>query len=236
MNRRIRCLFHAEETPSLVMYAKNYICYGCGKRGPLSELPADLVPKEGERYEETKEDLQTSIRYIRSLPKERVRGLELHADKRGYFIVWPDDSYYKLRLYDPAAKAKYLGAKGHKPGVFWARRAGGKTLWVSEGEINALSLAEVVSDDVCSVGGTSFFTKETLSKYLQTWVSYDKLIIVLDDDKAGNEALYKAREYLLYKVPFVEFMLIKKPDINDRLCLGGKEEVLRVLQRPDFRC
>lgn len=37
--RRIRCPFHAEQTPSCVVDAERYYCFGCGATGRTQDLP-----------------------------------------------------------------------------------------------------------------------------------------------------------------------------------------------------
>jgi DNA primase len=33
------CPFHVEQTPSLIVAGDTYHCLGCGRTGPVSELP-----------------------------------------------------------------------------------------------------------------------------------------------------------------------------------------------------
>jgi hypothetical protein len=229
----MRCIFHVESTPSLVLYEKRFKCYGCGKSGLLTELPAELQPKEGEIETYEKEDLKEKYRYICSLPKKRIRGLDLHADERGYFITWPDQSYFKYRLYDNTAN-KYLSPRGHRPPLLWVRRTGAAPLFITEGEVNAITLSQCVSGDICSPGSATNFAN-LLKRELTTLQEYSRVTVVLDDDAAGWKALIETKALLIYKIPFVDFLMISKPDINDNYVKGGKEAVLEVLSRTNPR-
>ncbi len=124
MRRRMRCLWHNEKTASLVQQKNGWYCFGiCRKLYSNAEVEA----KTGGVYEyddseDFKEDLEQAYSYIDSLPRLRIRGFDLPADNNGYFIVWPNKAYYKYRRFSPGAGPKYIGAKGHRVPLFWARR------------------------------------------------------------------------------------------------------------------
>jgi hypothetical protein len=183
-------------------------------------------------YEEDteKEDLTEKFKYIESLPTELIRGFKFPTDERGYFICWPDRSFYKYRLYNPGKGSKYLGPKGHKPPLFWSRREGRPILAIVEGEINSLSVAKAVPEwDVCSPGSASMFNVDNLSKHLTEFTKYANLVVVLDDDPAGIKGLIEAQAFFLYKHPFVNYIKIK-PDPNEVLLVEGSAALREKVQ------
>ncbi len=104
------------------------------------------------------------------------------------------------------------------------------TLAIVEGEINALSISEAFPEwDVCSPGSASNFNTENLSKYLHIFKQYSKLVVVLDDDAAGLKGLISSKAFFLYKIPFVQYILIS-PDPNEILVESGKEGLRKKVQ------
>jgi DNA primase len=229
MSKKIRCVFHAENTASLVLYKNGFKCFGCGKRGLLKELPENLQPLDGEIQDEEPEDLTEKYQYIDSLPRIRVRGFDLPADERGYYITWADGSYYKYRLFNPAKGGKYLSPRGHRPGLFWARQSKARVIAITEGELNSLSVAQAMEEwAVCSPGSASMFNQDNLSKYLPLIKEYSSVVVILDDDTAGIKGLIESKAFLLYKVPFVEF--IQMPvDANEIYESQGRNVLREVL-------
>lgn len=234
MKRRIQCPWHHEKTASLVRQKDRWVCYGaCHKAYTLEEVAAKTGGKVDYEYQEEdyeKEDLEASIGRIRGLPRASIRGLELPVDDRGYYITWPDGDYYKYRLLNPGTGSKYLGPRGHPVPLFWVRRRGSGTLYISEGEINALSIASAVSDSVCSPGSASCFNLRILGLHLTQFMQYSNVIVVLDKDAAGLKALIETKAYFLYKLPFVKYIPLEK-DANQVLQDEGKQALREILQR-----
>lgn len=231
MRRRIRCPFHQENTPSLVQKRTNWYCYGaCNRAYSNSEVES----KTGEHYEyeeglDEREDIGETFKYIHSLPSKEIRGLSLPADERGYFICWPGDAYYKYRLFKPTG-SKYIGPKGRGfPPLFWARKKGSRTLWITEGEINCMSVAQAFPEhDHCSPGSASNFNADNLAKHLTEFQGYDNVRVILDKDAAGTKGLIGAKAFFLYKIPFISFLQLD-PDANEILVTHGKGKLREAL-------
>lgn len=231
---RIHCIKHEESTPSLVVYETHAYCYGGCGRIELSELGrvAEAAPKE--RY---KEDIDARRKEIETFPRATFRGFVFPHDSRGYFITWPDCSYFKQRLFNPKpGESKYKNPAGQSQPPFWARRGASRTLILSEGEINALSMAEAFPEwDVLSPGSASDFKTAKFTKFLLTFVRYYCTVIIQTDrDGAGTEAAIHTKGLLLNKVPNLPIVLMER-DANEIYCGEGKEklreEVLRLLPR-----
>lgn len=233
MRRRIRCLWHQEQTASLVQYPQFWKCFGaCGKTYTNKEVEE----RTGEHFEyedldEEKEDIPITMEYIKSLPLIDIRGLRFPADDRGYYVVWPGGTFYKYRPYEPGKGSRYIGPRGHVPPLFWATHRNYSTLVIVEGEINALSISKALPTyDVCSPGSASMFNASNLSKILTTCQKYNNVVVVLDKDTAGTKALIEAKAFFLYKVPFIDFIQLEE-DSNEILVKYGPEELQKRLQR-----
>lgn len=225
MRPRIICPFHKERTPSCILYADSYHCFACGAHGPLSD-----VGMAGEKIPEPEpEDLAKSLEYIVGLPKKPIRGLSLHADAEGYYVVWPDCSYYKKRFFVDRG-CKYFGARGHKKPWFWAAQGNGDALVVVEGELNALSIAAALPElDVVSPGGVGDFTSKRVKKHLQLLVQYSTVLIVADADAPGAKAVIELYGELAGKVPTVKTLLMPV-DANEIVEVSGIEVLREKIQ------
>lgn len=191
MKKRYLCPKHKESTPSAVAYADGYHCFGCGARGPLSELGVEA----GERIEITYvEDLEASLERIRRLPLRSVRGFDLHHSDGGYYLIWPTGDYYKYRnLTATTPGGKYRGPSGHKKPWFTACEGSRSVVAVVEGEFNALSLAKACPRlSILSPGGAGDFFSKNAEKYLQNLTEYETVFLIADDDKAGAQACIEA--------------------------------------------
>lgn len=231
MAKKILCPFHQERTPSCVIYSDHFACYGCGKRGPRSALKGEYATMPIEDPEP--EDLAEAFRYIDSLPFTEQRGLSLPTDRDGFYIVWPDRSYYKYRFFSPWGP-KYIGARGHVKPLFTANTAASRVCLMVEGELNALSLAKAVPElTVVSPGGSGNFSKKQIAALLTQMANYDILTLIVDEDAAGAKAVVEALPVLRLAGKRVWTWLMT-PDANQTLQDVGVEalrsRVLSVLE------
>lgn len=218
---RVHCPRHVENTPSCVIYPTHAYCYGGCGRIELSELgkEASGVPKE--RY---KENLEETRQYIGTLPTKTVRGFSFPYDDRGYYLCFPGTSYYKRRNWADGGN-KYKNPAGHAQPMFIARQLPTGRLFLCEGEINSLSVAEAFPDDsVMSPGSASDFKRYTVKTLLTYCIPYSILVIMVDRDGPGTEAAIHAKGLLVGKIPDVRIVLMD-PDPNDWLCSSGKEKL-----------
>lgn len=225
MTKKYFCPHHEERSPSAVAYANNYYSFCCGKSGPLSEL--GLAP--GERIEITYvENIADTIETIKTLPKRPIRGFDLHADDRGYYLIWPDLSYYKRRIYGADAGNKYRGPSGHRKPPFVASDKKSTTLVLVEGEFNALSLASLeLPVDIISPGGAGDFYSTTGREALAQYALYDTIYVVVDADAAGAQAAIETKSRLIVLgCQDVKIVLLNK-DFNDIHTEDGKEALMQ---------
>jgi 5S rRNA maturation endonuclease (ribonuclease M5) len=223
---QIRCPKHEDNVASCKVYADGAYCFaGCGFI-PLEELG---IPKSEVPEEKYVEDLKERLTYIKGLPVDVYRGFPLPHDLDGYYIIWPDNSYYKLRL-NTSAKSKYRMPAGHKANLFWTRKQHRPVVCVVEGEFEAMSVAAAIPEwDVVSPGGVSNFkNKENLTQFLK----YSKIIIATDDDAPGIKAAMEISQVLTYKVAYVTRIYKKaEKDFNDIYCQDGKDALREEIKR-----
>lgn len=214
---------HEDLTPSCEVYEDGLFCFVCNRVFPnKGEIKA--IPK-------VKEDLTERLTYINTLPTQLIRGLELPFDNTGYYIVWPDKSYYKCRKFIVTdEQSRYLSPKGHPQPLFTRFKEASKVLFIMEGELNALSLIKTgINADIISPGSAGNFKYPKLRNVLTNLHKYKKIILIADYDKPGAEALLEAKKHLQEFNGFIKLKLVKK-DANDVLQEGGLDELKKEYQ------
>jgi 5S rRNA maturation endonuclease (ribonuclease M5) len=227
--RKINCPSgtHEDSTPSCAVYTDGSgWCFSCSKYFKQLEEPmAEIVPKE-------KENLDDSFKYISTLPLIVHRGLSFPHDNRGYYIRWPNDDYYKMRMWAPKLdEPKYMGAKGHKKPWFYLRHKSDSCI-VVEGEINALSLNELnLGMDILSPGGASNFYDSEMRSTINSFKRYKTVIVLVDKDAAGLKAAIEFHKLVKPYCLDVRVKLMEKgQDCNEILVKeNGKEELKKTI-------
>lgn len=222
MNKKYLCPKHFEKTPSAAVYGDGYFCFGCGAKGPVTDLG---IPA-GERIEVTYlEDIKATIAYIDTLPRKNIRGFSLPFNDRGYYLVYPNLEYYKFRLSDGQSNNKYRGPSGHKKPKFVAQSGSFPRLVLVEGEFNALSLAALeLPWDVVSPGAAGDFYSKSRNNDLQEYAQYSRVDIVVDDDVAGLKAAMECSALLQTLNDTIEIKVwFVKEDFNETFTREGKE-------------
>lgn len=218
---KIRCPDpdHEDSAPSCAVYSDGTgFCFSCNKYFKDLVEPAKEVIKHVE-------DINEKIKYIENLPTTNTRGLVFPFDNDGYYIVWPNRDYYKLRRWTSIRGGdKYLSPSGHRKPVFGLLAPKvSQELIIVEGEINALSLhSQITHIDIACPGSASSFTDATMLSVLPDLVEYATILIVVDADVAGLTAALKLKELLQQNVLDVTIKLLEK-DFNELLIDHGKD-------------
>lgn len=224
MSKKILCPFHVDTTPSMHVYQNEGrtvgYCFVCSAQARLQDLE--------DKY--TAPVVQTNIvermDYINFLPTKQIRGLELPYDHYGFYVVWPDDKFYKRRNWE--GKARYIGPSGHKPPLLVANKVEGESLTIVEGELNVLSLFSSLgslSGNLVSPGSSS-----ELVRHIKHYLNYKKIYIFVDNDAAGAVHGYQLKELLLKHRKDVRLFLLDK-DFNDILQEHGKDAVKKEFRK-----
>lgn len=220
--RKVLCPRHQEKTPSCVIYADGAYCFGCGSQIPLKELGIEESETVSTRKEF--EDLRETRNYIATLSNREIRGHNCYYDDHGFYILWPDSSYYIYRLFKEEGPTKYLKPKGHKAPLFRANQCKSDTLILVEGQLNALSLSLAFPEfSVFSPGGAQDFISKTQRRYLHEYADYDKVIIIVDRDKAGVLAAISLKSLLSTIISKVDIILMEEDANSIHVSRGIKE-------------
>jgi len=238
---------HDKETFALNTVNQTYNCKrgSCGVQGHFTQLCKEFgetAEKENtfEMYKPKKvfkkpitvvEPIISQVEEYLQLRKISKSTLEkMKVGSNGGNIVFP---YYKngeliFVKFRPAKKVnkgerKAWREEGTEP-ILWNMDncTNDKPLFITEGEIDALSLCEVGFDNVCSIpSGTEDFTwLETCWEWIE---KFKKVVICGDMDDAGREMVRKLSQKLgTYRVSIVE---LSRKDANEVLYYEGKESL-----------
>ena len=218
---------HKDSTPSAYDYEDGIYCFVCNRK-----FRPDTTSKKTRKKVEP-EDVFASITRIKSLPLQTIRGLQFHADSRGYYIVWPDNSYYKLRLSSVTTNAdKYRNPTGHSQPVLNLGDGTGQTLLVIEGEINAMTAHHVTKGKLDTVSPGSAGNFEKLEEVLLSLCApYTGIIVWTDKDPAGLSALIKFAAVCRIRFPDKKLLhYYQDVDLNDYLVDKGEESTLDLIK------
>lgn len=221
MGKKIICPFHLDTNPSMHVYGEWSHCHVCLAHVRTSELGLDGAPVP--RKDPT--NVPKMIQYIRGLPIKSIRGLQLPFDDRGYYIVWPDGSFYKRRNWDD--KTRYIAPAGVNQPIFTYPTNTAKHLLIVEGEINAISIHDVVYGDykVCSPGPATNFMR-----YIKYYTQFERITIIADRDAPGVVFGDSLKQHLLKLHKRVNLILLEK-DFNQVLQESGEQGVLELFEK-----
>ncbi len=137
---------------------------------------------------------------------------------------YPND-FYKIRRWDQ----KGFYTKGEsKPGLFGRNKfAGGsnRSIVITEGELDALSMYQVLRVPVCSVHSSSSCGRDIAAdrSYIN---SFERIYLAFDGDSAGRAAAAEAARHFDYnKVYEIKFPGGTRKDANDYLRNNERDEL-----------
>jgi len=213
------CPNHNDSTPSLHHYSDGAYCFVCGYSTKTQ------YPKNIGQIKSTSE-FKKELEYIDSLPKKTIRGLDFRTDDEGFYVLWPDRSYYKKRLF--SGPVRYLAPKGVRQSLFIYADGAKDILAVVEGEINAMSLEKSIARpglDIASPGSAN-----NLGKFLPAYLQYNKIYVIVDNDAAGLAYGLDLKFKLLKQQKNTELVAVDK-DYNDVLMESGNYGVKKAFQK-----
>lgn len=226
---KINCPVHNDNTPSMEIYETHGHCFSCGAHVSLEELG---LAKEEHPKKKEKENVEETLAYISRLPKLEQRGLALHSDAQGYYIVWPGKDYFKYRRYSVLdGGVRYMGPRGHKAPLFWIKSEQKvDSVIIIEGELNALSLKAAYPNaafDIVSPGSAT-----ELGRHIESYLNYTNIVVFVDDDSAGIANGLVLKDELIKRGKTVVLVTLEK-DFNDILQSEGVEGIKRFLEGVD---
>ncbi len=201
-------------------------CFVCGFSCKSSEVISEeeikkIKPKE-------KENIEENLQRILRLPVKTVRGLQLHTDSTGYYILFPEENFYLLRRFDD--RPRYIGPRGYRVPLFKCEQRGGSKdiLIVVEGVINALSLELGLREPRVHI--VSPGSANEIPTHVDYYLQYDRIIICVDKDPRGVYNGDRLKKTLLEHGKTADLMALDQ-DFNDLLQQGGPELVKKVFMK-----
>lgn len=207
------------------VYEDGAYCYACAYRDNNINLSA--FPQH-RRVQTSYADLTAETMRIQLLPMAPIRGLSLPVDETGYYLLWPEKTYYVKRFYK--GEPKYKGPSGIPRPVFRACHSGSDKCIIVEGEFNALSLTMACSGiDIFSPGGANQFCVGASKEFLPIYCLYDSILLIADDDEAGANGIQSFKKLLEARGKKPKAVLMSR-DANDILVNDGKEELKKTIE------
>lgn len=214
---KILCPNHKDSTPSLHLYDERAWCFVCNYSCPIEEV-ATAEQRIKIRKEPT--DVRASIEFIKTLPVRKIRGLQFPVNDTGFYIVWPNLSFYKKRL--TGERTRYLGPRGIRPPIFSYTGSNKEILVLVEGEINCMSLREAFPSTkitVASPGSASQF-----NQFVPFYLTYKTIYCIVDKDAAGVANGVVLKRELMKSQKRVELVALEM-DFNDVLVESGTDGI-----------
>lgn len=239
---KILCPFHKEDTGSLHLYDDSFYCFGCGASGVINnEFLTKLGIKRLVQKKNEPENIAESIRRIVGLPKKLIRGLELHYDESGYYLLWGNYPYYAKRYFNRANSNKYYYPKGIKkplfcrgPGSGIIKYRPGESILISfpnivvEGQINCESGYRGYPNAIwLSPGGVTDLIKPD---FINSLLHIPKIYVIVDKDAVGVAAAIEIKEQRQPKGLKTVIYAMPK-DLNDILVESGPDAVRKEIEK-----
>lgn len=209
---------HQDSTPSCGVYDDgSAYCFGC------STYFAKVEGFSPSKQVREVENIEERIKYIENLPTVTFRGLEFPHDDRGYYILWPDRNYYKLRLWTSSdSDLRYVSPIGHSAPMFLLKqKERARTITLVEGEINALSLSLAYpTSTIVGLPGANTFFDRAMNARSDYFRHYSKIVVFVDEDPAGFTGAMRFKDLVKPLVPDISIGMLST-DFNDLLMKGG---------------
>lgn len=230
MSRCIEKIKHSCGAHALQVFEKegggyDGFCFACGKYvpNPYTDKPEGYVPKA---FTKSPEDIQREMEEVADYPVVDVPTRRLKASSLRYFDVkvgvsevdgkTPETAYfpytkddeligYKVRLLEPK-KMWALGTTKGSDFFGWkqAIMAGGKKLFITEGEFDAIALYQIIKQHnaggayadmqpavVSLSNGAGGAVKQISAMLPEIRKHFKEIVLVFDGDKPGKDAVEK---------------------------------------------
>jgi twinkle protein len=219
-------------------------CFSCGANYPDPENP----PEDGEFYEETTESPKASLYDVpqiafsvhkdiesRCLTEETLRKWDYRVgtDENGrkFHLAVYRDSDGRLcggKLRYPGKRFKTVGVPG-RAGLYGRHlwRDNGKSVVITEGELDALSVSQVNDHKwpvVSLIHGAQSAVSD-IKKELEWLEGFEKVVLMFDNDEAGQKAVQAAVPLFTPGKVFVAKLPTDVKDASDLLQQGRSSEV-----------
>lgn len=204
-------------------------CFGCKYYEPPTDNPEfantieanDMITGEHKSLNKRKINLDTTKFFnyqVGQYNGQTVQIAPYYNDK--YQIVaqhirFPDKNFIWLGDMD---EVNLFGQHKWKPG--------GKMITVTEGEVDAMSVSQVQGNKwpVVSVPSGAQSAKKYIKKNLEFLESFEKVVLMFDNDKAGNNASVECAQLFSPKKASVSLLPLK--DANEMLVSNRGQDII----------
>ena len=127
---------------------------------------------------------------------------------------------------------KSWSLKGSKPFLYNANNIDFEkdTIVVCEGEFDAMIIHQSGYKNVVSVGAGANSLESLFEKSEKFFNNFNNIIVVSDNDKAGNLMDVKFLEEFKEKVKLIDKSLYKGNDINEEYFKSGKDKIIKIVE------
>lgn len=212
------------------VYDQYSYCFVCTAKAKTEDVLSSSAILALRKTERVPTDIIKDMEYINGLRKEEIRSLQLPVDDFGYYVLWPDGSYYKKRLF--RGSVRYICPKGRSAPLF-AYPGSKETLLLVEGEINCMSLKYALPD--CKATIASYGSASQALKYLPIYLTYNKVYVIVDKDNEGVISGLWLQHVMRAQNKQIQLIALET-DLNDILVKGGVNAVQEVIKKeaPDL--
>jgi twinkle protein len=131
---------------------------------------------------------------------------------------------------------KMLSVAGSKPYLFNAQNIEfTDELIICEGEFDCMVISQCGYDNVVSVGAGANSMTALLEQAVEVFEKFQSLIIVSDNDEAGQNMDRIFLERYKDKVKLIDKNLYANKDINEEYVLSGKDKVIELIESARFK-
>lgn len=200
----------------------------------------DKFKTEANKVEEISQECIDYIK-LRGITEKTIKKFRLGTYKGS--IAFPYYKYeapigYKTRkpLKNPG-KPKMMSVSGSKPYLYNRQNLGeGRIeLIVCEGEFDAMVIDQCGFTNVVSVGAGANSLATLLEQAKDFLEEFESLIIVSDNDSAGQDMDKKFIEEFGNKAKLIDKKLYERNDINEEYVVNGKEKIAELIESARFK-
>ena len=220
---------------NLARYSDGHgFCFGCGhyEKG-TGDVAQHSSPSRTHGLEPYYQGEFSSLK-ARGITEETCKkyGVRVgeYQEKRVHFYpYYVDNKLIAVKTRDGAKKFKVIGAGSNLPLFGNQLQSSGKMVVVTEGEIDALSVAQAMKTWPCvSVPNGAQGAAKSFKQNLEFFEGFDSVIIFFDQDEPGQKAAKECAELLApgkAKLAHIE----GAKDANDLLVSGRASDIVRAV-------
>lgn len=217
------------------IYTDHKYCFSCGKWTPLN---AGTGRNE---YSMSKANVIPSVEM--EIKPLRARGISSDTCRKyGYYVTRDEKgnviqvANYTLEnghvLFQKTRdKDKHFSIRGNQRKMFWGQNlfSGGRKLVITEGEIDCLTVSQVQGNKypVVSVPFGCKSAKDTIKENLKWLENFEEVILMLDMDEQGRDAVKEASGILSPHKLKIATLPLKDP--NECLLAGKADDIVRAI-------